>query len=197
MKTCSKCFEVKEISEFYSRKTSIDGVYANCKVCHRENSARNIKKRYPKHLKSVSDRQHRLKNRSDVDIAIQNGKKRFKTCNTCEQDLPLTKFYKARDLLDGHKVDCKRCCRDWHYRNHFGITIDDYEDMLDDQFGKCAICDTHQYDLDKRLCIDHNHEDGSIRGLLCVTCNLHLGKRTLNFVRANKEKAYLSYYGGV
>ena len=57
----------------------------------------------------------------------------------------------------------------------FGITEADYQLMFDYQQGQCGICKTHQDDLSKRLAVDHCHETGRIRGLLCVKCNLAVG----------------------
>ena len=49
------------------------------------------------------------------------------------------------------------------------ITLLEYARLLEKQKGKCAICDT--YPKKKRLAVDHDHETGQIRGLLCGTCN--------------------------
>lgn len=54
-----------------------------------------------------------------------------------------------------------------------GITVDDYERMFADQHGVCAICE--QPELTRRLSVDHNHESGAVRGLLCHRCNVAIG----------------------
>jgi len=54
----------------------------------------------------------------------------------------------------------------------FGLTLDIYKSMVKNQNGKCLICE----ELSKRnLCVDHNHSNGKIRGLLCQSCNLVIG----------------------
>lgn len=55
-------------------------------------------------------------------------------------------------------------------RIKYGITVDEYNEMLDSQGGKCKICGG-----DGRLVIDHDHDTGRIRGLLCSNCNSALG----------------------
>lgn len=56
------------------------------------------------------------------------------------------------------------------------MTEKDYADMYNSQSGKCAICRI-SYSLDSRdLHVDHCHITGKIRGLLCLKCNLGLGK---------------------
>lgn len=59
----------------------------------------------------------------------------------------------------------------------YGLTVDDYEDMLTAQEGKCAICgDTASgHEKHGRLCVDHDHVTGQVRGLLCHLCNAGIG----------------------
>ena len=53
----------------------------------------------------------------------------------------------------------------------YGITLDDYNKMFNEQEGKCAICQRHQNKLTRTLCVDHNHKTNKVIALLCVTCN--------------------------
>lgn len=57
----------------------------------------------------------------------------------------------------------------------YNMTIDDYNQMFDNQEGKCKICGTHKLELKRRLSVDHCHKTGKIRGLLCSNCNHGLG----------------------
>ena len=57
----------------------------------------------------------------------------------------------------------------------YGITLEDYNKMLNEQEGKCAICQKHQNELKKILYVDHDHKTGEVRGLLCKNCNVALG----------------------
>ena len=57
----------------------------------------------------------------------------------------------------------------------FGIGLEEYNKMFDQQGGRCAICSTHQMELNHTLCIDHNHKTGKVRELLCMKCNQALG----------------------
>jgi hypothetical protein len=65
--------------------------------------------------------------------------------------------------------------KDYKLRKKYGITLDDYNILFNQQEGKCKICGTHQDDLDKKLVVDHNHCTNQIRGLLCDKCNRGLG----------------------
>ena len=65
--------------------------------------------------------------------------------------------------------------RERYLEKNFGINIKDYEQMLVSQEYRCAICGKHQSELEKAFDIDHNHNTGKVRGLLCNQCNQALG----------------------
>ena len=59
----------------------------------------------------------------------------------------------------------------------YKITMAEYEAMSRKQSGKCAICFASPEDVRYGvLCVDHCHETGKVRGLLCVKCNTGLGR---------------------
>lgn len=60
-------------------------------------------------------------------------------------------------------------------RKRFGITLEDYTNMYNEQDGKCKICNIQGNIVGFSLCVDHNHDTGKVRGLLCNTCNLGIG----------------------
>lgn len=56
----------------------------------------------------------------------------------------------------------------------YGLSVDQYNELLASQNGVCAIC--HNANTDGRpLYVDHNHSTNQVRGLLCVKCNFALG----------------------
>jgi len=67
------------------------------------------------------------------------------------------------------------------FRKHYGISLDDYNRMFDNQNGKCLICESKETAKSpatgepRRLAVDHCHETGKVRGLLCSSCNTSLG----------------------
>jgi hypothetical protein len=68
---------------------------------------------------------------------------------------------------------------DYDLLKRYGITVADYETMLAAQGGRCAICRTDKpmpSDEDRRWHVDHCHATHRVRGLLCNSCNLGLGK---------------------
>ncbi len=65
--------------------------------------------------------------------------------------------------------------REYKLKEKYGITPKDYNDMYVKQNGCCKICGTHQTELKHILVVDHNHDTGNVRGLLCRSCNVGLG----------------------
>lgn len=63
--------------------------------------------------------------------------------------------------------------RQWTYslKIKYGITPEQYDELLAKQEGKCAICDKEAEEFEVRLAVDHDHKSGEIRGLLCRYCN--------------------------
>jgi hypothetical protein len=98
-----------------------------------------------------------------------------------KHDLPWHKRHPETHLANCqayYKENRKKCiaanikCR---LKKHYGITIDIYNQMFEDQKGYCAMCGTHQSEFKRKLSVDHNHTTGKIRGLLCTGCNISLG----------------------
>ena len=72
--------------------------------------------------------------------------------------------------------DKRRHNRAHKYKNKYGITIEDYDRMLEDQGGRCAICRTNDPGgSGSRFAVDHDHKTGKVRGLLCTNCNTGIG----------------------
>ena len=69
----------------------------------------------------------------------------------------------------------KRRQRDGYYRRTYGVSADEVDEMLADQNGRCAICGARPERL-ASMHVDHDHERGHLRGLLCSSCNQGLGQ---------------------
>lgn len=82
-----------------------------------------------------------------------------------------------RARYDAHIDKIKAVERERFYRKTYGITVADYDRMLKGQGGKCGICGAEKpgNGAHKNFAVDHCHETGRIRGLLCVRCNVGLG----------------------
>ena len=105
------------------------------------------------------------------------------------------KYQKRASFKKYHKKyratkEHKEAIRDYAYKNKFGITTDEYEIILQDQRGRCAVCGI--LPGERRLAVDHDHETGEIRGLLCVKCNAALGMADDNIEILKKLIDYLN-----
>ena len=114
----------------------------------------------------------------------------LRCCRSCGLEAHTTEelasFVRGKDNTHGRKQLCKQCknaeankdysrTRNNFLRSRYGITLDDYNDMFAKQRGCCAICETHQSELKKRLYVDHCHDSRQVRQLLCQHCNTLLG----------------------
>ena len=73
----------------------------------------------------------------------------------------------------------------------YGIDGDQYRQMLADQDFCCAICKRHKDESTRELAVDHDHDTGKVRGLLCLKCNVGLGSFGDDIGRMKAATAYL------
>lgn len=104
-----------------------------------------------------------------------------KLCSKCEVVKSRDKFHKNSSATDGLQYFCKECRKDVDkertydakLRRLYGITLEQYNEMLKRQDGVCKIC--FRSPKKKSLSVDHCHRTGKVRGLLCDHCNRALG----------------------
>lgn len=97
-----------------------------------------------------------------------------------------------RIALIGRDAEAKRQ-RNNYLRMTYGMTLEHYEGMLAAQSGKCAIC--ARVPLGRMpLHVDHNHETGAVRGLLCRRCNSLAGFIEKHGSLVPNAEAYLGKY---
>lgn len=77
----------------------------------------------------------------------------------------------------------------------FGISLDDYNELLKEQNHSCAICGIDEVDATHgTLCVDHCHETGEVRGLLCHNCNVGIGNLQDSVALLDAAIDYLKRY---
>lgn len=77
-------------------------------------------------------------------------------------------------------------------KRNYGITMEDYKNMLVEQNSNCAICGRNQSEFKVAFHVDHCHTTGAIRGLLCGSCNRALGLLKDSCEVLDNAKAYLN-----
>ncbi len=75
-------------------------------------------------------------------------------------------------------------------QNH-KISFEHYNTLLIKQNMSCAICERHQSMYKRQLAVDHDHETGEIRGLLCHCCNTGIGSLRDDYLLVDKASQYL------
>lgn len=103
-----------------------------------------------------------------------------------------------RKANPNRKKPSSEAIRNGHYKYKYGITLDEYNRLLTQQGGVCAICQESETSVKKNgeiasLCIDHCHTTGKVRGLLCRMCNSALGKFKESLVILDRAKSYLKH----
>ena len=109
-----------------------------------------------------------------------------KTCSSCKKEKDIIRFYRDKRSKDGRTSQCKLCRkkkydsgpnkRDRNLKYRYGVSSEEFEIMLQSQGDSCAICRKEYVKGNNRFHIDHCHDKGHIRGILCHDCNTALGK---------------------
>lgn len=152
---CTKCFKLKHANDFSLDKKKVNGLKSQCKEC------RNKYLREYRRNKRLNDREWVKKTNNSLR-------------NFFKKNPGKTKQY--------YKTKTKEQHIRYSLKHSYGITLEKYNEMLLKQNEVCAICKNRDIYMDKtgqqfyrRLAVDHCHESGKIRGLLCSGCNGGLG----------------------
>lgn len=102
----------------------------------------------------------------------------------------------ARDYIKREPEKRKFQVKKSLIKKRYGIVYEDYLSMHHEQEYKCKICKRHADEFKKGLVVDHDHENGKVRALLCLTCNsqLHvlenkeLYNKLMNYLNSFKEE---------
>lgn len=119
---------------------------------------------------------------------------KYKYCPNCKEDKSLDEFGPNRSQRDGLQTWCRNCHssvkkanydpqknREYKIKHRYNLEWDTYLDMLADQHGKCPIC-MEDLNMDPECprsglapVVDHDHDTGRVRAILCADCNRGIG----------------------
>ena len=170
LKECHSCYVIRPITDFHVSRWTPEGRKNLCKICTRDYRAERTRRLTPLSLDGI-----------------------VRECSGCRETKPLTEFHKSITGTYGYSGKCKICARltsgKWRAKNvsrkaddnrraFYGLSPERYAAMVSAQNGRCAICVCLPSDKPKSGClhVDHCHETGVVRGLLCYRCNHGLGK---------------------
>jgi hypothetical protein len=145
VKVCGKCGNARDLACYNKDARYRDGFYPRCKQCRR------------------------VETRRRLGIADQG---QTRICRWCD---------KTFDLAEGRQYYCSPPCaaigkRLWNIERLYGLTREQYKALYARQGRKCAICKRPERSArNKLLAVDHCHETGQVRGLLCTHCNRAIG----------------------
>lgn len=164
IKKCVKCGVEQPLESFYRASGTRDGHRGDCKSCFRARA----KARYPQVREANIARARKW--REDTLERFQENQRRMR--NTPEGKLRQ---------------------RAGHLKRKFGMTIEQYDAMLEAQGGGCSICGRPPRD-DISLHVDHDHSTGKVRGILCFRCNNALADFNEDATVLQKAIGYLSVH---
>ena len=157
---------------------------------HREECLAYHKNYYQINCQKKKDyaKEYRENNREKCDLVQKEYRKNHK------EEIKIKKREYAKTHQDVIKT--------YLLKNNFGITLEQYNNMVISQGGVCAICGKAETSYDKKaqaikkLAVDHDHVTGKVRGLLCTNCNLMLGSAYDNIDTLKSAIIYLQTTGG-
>ena len=148
MKTCTKCRKTKSLEEFPKRKRYRDGIGSWCRSC----------------CKKV-----------DQKWAANNPEKTRAYVKKYRKANPGKVNKRNQDWRKANPAKVKEWKWASNLKAQFGLTPEDYQEILDEQGGGCKICGKTARQNKKRLAVDHVQKPWQIRGILCNSCNRGLG----------------------
>ncbi|MGW7334496.1 endonuclease VII domain-containing protein [Streptomyces sp. NPDC054808] len=160
-KQCTGCKRNLPVSEFARDRNRGDGLQVRCRECVAEYSAA----RYRRRREALG-----LTVREKADVPVGH-----KLCRACGEVKPHSEWHRNATASDGLATRCKACRaiqgRAGHLKRHYGLTEAERDQLIADQGGVCCICLTAP-----AAHVDHCHETGRVRGVLCFSCNAALGQ---------------------
>ena len=110
----------------------------------------------------------------------------MKTCNRCGLEKPLDAYPRHPGIKSGRSAVCKACKVEKNQLFNYSMTTRDGLNLVKD----CQICGQDLSSL--KVCIDHDHQTGLVRGVICSRCNLGIAMLGDNAEGLEKAFKYLS-----
>ena len=181
-KTCATCGKTKPTTEFHKDRSKPDGLNAYCKLCtiakQKTNLAKPPRRAAPEGMKWCGRcKQHKTPDQFHNRTGTFDGLD--KRCKQCAYELHdewrRKNLPKTREASRKWRSENPRLAKDYKLRSNYGIPLGTYDKMLTEQGGRCAICGATDPGGAGDFHVDHCHDRGNVRGLLCHNCNIGIG----------------------
>jgi len=178
MKKCTRCKKEKTLDEFYKNRKKPGTYLCQCKRCHYEHAKKWRLANPDKARETVrrSSKKHYAKRRA---YQLEYNKKNRDKIRQTEREY----YWKNKEKID--EKNRKR-----FLLQLYGITVEQYDDILKSQNGGCKICGK-QCKSGRKLAVDHDHKTKKVRGILCMNCNKGIGHFLDDPILLKKALTYL------
>lgn len=160
-KKCSTCKELKSFDQFRKDSSRKDGMHPVCNFCNSEAQRKWYQNNKNKARDNANKNYH--ENKDEINTKRKEEKKWM------EPEARAKRKEEYENNKDKHRE------RSWKRAGMKDMTVFRYNLMFTQQDGCCAICKKHQFEFKRLFCVDHNHDTGEVRALLCDSCNRGLG----------------------
>lgn len=218
MKHCRRCGTDRPRAEFHRNRSTRDGLQTYCKACsnevrreYEERNAEALARRRAERLLTAEDTGVKMctkcgQTKPRITFYLNRNTKdgRATYCADCQR--AATRAWNAAnaDRVRQRNAEARaanKATRPGDHRRYwlglYGLTEEQYDALVEKQGGVCAICLMPERYVDartgmpRRLAVDHDHETGRVRGLLCGRCNRSIGQFADDHERLTRAAEYL------
>lgn len=166
MKKCTNCKQEKKSAEFNVDKSTKDGRTCWCRLCWKS-----------------FNKTYRFKNRDKMN----KNRKEWGINNRPKVNANVRKYRTKHIAYDKQRKES------YWLKWKYGITVDQKSKMIFDQNGRCGCCGELFENEAKKIAVDHCHDTGTIRKILCNKCNFAIGLIDESVEKAQKILEYIKY----
>ncbi|MFJ2772390.1 endonuclease VII domain-containing protein [Streptomyces sp. NPDC087300] len=175
-KYCAGCERTLATACFAADRNRRDGLQPRCRECVAAYSAAHYRRRRAAMGETVREA-----------VEVPEG---HKLCRVCGEIKPHGEWHRNATASDGLSTRCKACRavqgRAGHLKRQYGMTEAQRDELIASQKGLCVICLSAP-----AVHVDHCHETGKVRGVLCFNCNSGIGKLGDDPDKTRRATAYL------
>ena len=138
---------------------------------------------------------HEFTPENAIQLFNKNGTKNGRKCRECHRLAHASRYASNpetyKENARSYHVKYPDRIRNAKLIKKYGITLEDYKEMLAGQGSVCAVCGCLELGRKGLLHVDHDHNSGKVRALLCQSCNVCMGAAKDDPELLDKLAAYI------